>query len=583
MPPLWVAVSGLLVVLVLAGAALVVFRSTGAAHLSALAWRKVVNQTQRQPATWRDSPPPTSVALRVEVDRVIRPISSEIYGLAHATEDELLETGATVHRWGGNPNSRYNWEVGAAWNSARDWEFRNYGQDGDARSAPSQMADRFIATNQRLGISSVITVPALGWVARSGSHDLASVGVPSIGGAPFGETSTGAILGYDPTGNRQTTSIASYARKNAAFSDPPDVKDEAVFQDEWIAHLIGHFGSAAAGGVRYYAIDNEPDLWSFTHTDVHPVDPDYEEELASFLAYADAIKDVDPSAQILGPTLSGWNALFYSPRDRGTDAYRTHADRLAHGDSPFLPWWLQQVRAHDQRTGRRTLDVLDVHAYPQVSGVFAGATDEWSSRVRLRSTRSLWDPSYVDESWIADTVQLIPRLRAWIDQYYPGTRLAIGEWNWGADSTMNGALAISDVLGIFGREGVDLAAYWTSPKADTPGARAFAMYTNYDGFGSTFGDVALRATSTAPDDVAVYASRDSGTNDVVLMILNHRPDTPLATSIELPGFEATYAQVYRLDKNAPDIQYLGSEQVARGQLRVDLPAESISLFRVEAR
>ena len=88
---------------------------------------------------------------------------------------------------------------------------------------------------------------------------------------------------------------------------------------------------------------------------------------------------------------------------------------------------------------------------------------------------------------------LIPRLRDWINRYYPGTRLAIGEWNWGADKTMNGALAIADVLGIFGREGVDMAAYWTSPPADSPGARAFAMYTNYDGQGRGFGDQTLAA------------------------------------------------------------------------------------------
>jgi len=34
---------------------------------------------------------------------------------------------------------------------------------------------------------------------------------------------------------------------------------------------------------------------------------------------------------------------------------RLAATRLAHGDVPFLPWWLEQVRQHDQRVGRRIL------------------------------------------------------------------------------------------------------------------------------------------------------------------------------------------------------------------------------------
>jgi hypothetical protein len=567
--------------LLLIGIVLPRFGSFSAA--STAAWRRLVTQTQRQPATWQQSPPPAIVQLRVEANRALRPISPLIYGLAAANNDELVATHASLNRWGGNPNSRYNWEAGAAWNAARDWEFRNYGADGGARAAPSQAADQFVATNQKLGVTSVITVPALGWVAQSGNRDQASVGVPAQGGPPIGDGSGGAIVGYDPAANRRATSTASYARKNASFSIAPDLGDDAVFQDEWVAHLVDRFGPADASGVRYYAIDNEPDLWSVTHTDVHPVDPDYQDELTSFLDYAQAIKDVDPTAQILGPTLSGWTPLFYSARDRGPDAYRTHADRRAHGDMPFLPWWLQQVRQHDERTGRRTLDVLDVHSYPQAAGVYAGATDEATNRVRLRSTRSLWDSTYVDESWIGDSVDLIPRLRAWIDQYYPGTRLAIGEWNWGADNTMNGALAIADVLGIFGREGVDMAAYWTSPRPASPGAQAFTLYTNYDGRGSTFGDLALPAVSSSPDDVAVFASRDSASGDTLVMVLNHRPDVALTTTLQLAGLGGpTYAQVYRLDASAPDVQYDGSLQMNAGELRLSLPAESISLIRVEA-
>ena len=48
---------------------------------------------------------------------------------------------------------------------------------------------------------------------------------------------------------------------------------------------------------------------------------------------------------------------------------------------------------------------------------------------------------------------------------------------------MNGALAIADVLGIYGREGVDAAAYWRNPPVGSPGCFAFKMHGNYDGAG----------------------------------------------------------------------------------------------------
>ena len=43
----------------------------------------------------------------------------------------------------------------------------------------------------------------------------------------------------------------------------------------------------------------------------------------------------------------------------------------------------------------------------------------------------LWDPSYVDESWIKEPVKLLPRMREWVDENYPARGLSIGEWSFG--------------------------------------------------------------------------------------------------------------------------------------------------------
>ena len=68
---------------------------------------------------------------------------------------------------------------------------------------------------------------------------------------------------------------------------------------------------------------------------------------------------------------------------------------------------------------------------------------------RNRSTRSLGDPTYVDETWINDRVQLIPRLRTWANTYYyPGTPIGITEYNWGAEDHINGATTRADIYGI---------------------------------------------------------------------------------------------------------------------------------------
>src|ERR1700682_3399226 len=50
-------------------------------------------------------------------------ISPLIYGTAHGGDGWWL-SGTSARRWGGNPNTRYNWELGTAWNTAEDWFFK---------------------------------------------------------------------------------------------------------------------------------------------------------------------------------------------------------------------------------------------------------------------------------------------------------------------------------------------------------------------------------------------------------------------------------------------------------------------------
>src|SRR4030095_1733755 len=100
------------------------------------------------------------------------------------------------------------------------------------------------------------------------------------------------------------------------------------------------------------------------------------------------------------------------------------------------------------------------------------------------------------KQWILRRWWLDPRSGVGADTYYPGTQAGITEYNWGAENHINGATAQADILGIFGREGLDLAARWTTPATTTPTFKAMKMYRNYDGNRSTFGDTSVPATST---------------------------------------------------------------------------------------
>src|SRR5262249_35365112 len=296
-------------------------------------------------------------------------------------------------------------------------------------------------------------------------------------------------------------------------------------------------GDAASGGVRYYILDNEPTIWHATHRDVHPVGATMDELRDKIVDYAAMIKAADPTALVVGPEEWGWSGYLLSGYDQqwgSLHGWSTLPDRTAHGGQDFLPWLLDQLRALNTTTGQRLLDVFSVHYYPQ-GGEFSNDVSAGMQARRNRSTRSLWDPAYVDETWIADKVQLIPRLKSWVAQYYPGTKTAVTGDNWGAEGHINGATAQADVWGIFGREGLDMAARWTVPDASTPTYKAMKLYRNYDGNGSAFGETSVRATVPNPDELSAFAALRSSDGALTVMVVGKALNSTSLT-VSLAGF-----------------------------------------------
>jgi hypothetical protein len=436
-----------------------------------------------------------------------------------------------------------------------------------------------VEQDRRTGARTILTMPLIGWTPQRRLEDH-----PYDCG--FNSDRYGAQQDADWNWDPQCGNGVSTNGNQITGNDPADtsVAITTTFVISWINHLTSRYGTAANGGVLFYNLDNEPMLWNSTHRDVHPLPTTYDELRDRTTAYAAAIKQADPSAKTLGPVLYGWCAYFFSALD---NCNSSGADYTSHGRTAFVAWYLQQMKAYEQAHGVRLLDYLDLHYYPQADGVaLAGAGDAATQALRLRSTRSLWDPTYVDESWIGGAgwengiVRLIPRMKEWVADNYSGTRLAISEYNWGALDHINGALAQADVLGIFGREGLDLAALWAPPDPDQPGTYAFRLYRNYDGRHHTFGDVSVRAASADQSLVAIYAARRSGDNALTIMVINKSLTQTLTSPIVLSHTDPiTRAAVYRYSAaNLNAIVRQADQIVMSGSFSATLPAQSITLF-----
>jgi PKD repeat protein len=296
--------------------------------------------------------------------------------------------------------------------------------------------------------------------------------------------------------------------------------------------------------------------------------------------FAGKIKTVDPSALIAGPEEWGWSGYLLSGYDQqygSLHGWSFMPDRSNHGGWDYLPWLLDQLRQSSLATGNRSLDIFTVHYYPQ-GGEFSNDTASGMQLRRNRSTRSLWDPNYVDETWINDRVQLVPRLRSWVAAYYPGTLTGITEYNWGAENHINGATAQADIYGIFGREGLDMAARWTTPDASTPTYKAMKMFRNYDGNKSTFGDVSVAAAGANPDNVAAFGAERSVDGALTIMAISKYLSGSTGATFNLANFPHNgTAQVWQLTA-ANTINRLSDVNFIGGSFNATLPAQSVTLF-----
>ncbi len=490
------------------------------------------------------------------------PISPLIYGIGTYFGDsgeQQWTMGATARRWGGNHSTRYNPAI-HAWNLDQDWFFRN---------AAVRSAESFLEENRGRGVKSALTVPILGWVAK----DTKSYSFPV---SVFGPQQMVAWdLPDDGNGVRPDgTPIPPPPPTATSVSCPPQCIER------WIRR-IREAREAGGPGVDLYILDNEPMIWHRTHRDVHPEPPGYDELLERTIAYGTAVRSADPDALIAGPAECCWLNYYFSAKDVVASVW-LRPDRLRHGNVPLLPWYLRKLRDYEKRTGTRVLDVVDVHFYPMadVGPARGGPTDPASAALRIRTTRSLWDPSYVDESWIDEPIEALPLLRRWIDDNYPGRKISIGEWNFGAEEDMSGGLAVAEALGRFGTEGIYSAYYWTYPPDRSPAYWAFRAYRNFDEKGGRFLDRSAPVKGDARL-ASLFASRDEAGERLVAVLLNHDPGSPLHAEVRLESCgTVSAARAFSYSGNARGFAARPEPDRGDGKLEVAVEPYSITVIEV---
>ena len=309
----------------------------------------------------------------------------------------------------------------------------------------------------------------------------------------------------------------------------------------------------------------------------------------NFFTYASLVKALNPNALVCAPEEWGWTGYFYSGYDNqwagahGDYNSAHYLDRTANGGWDYCPWFLTQFYQRVTNTNQRLLDYFTLHCYPQEGRSEASASDATTALLRNQTTRVLWDTNYVDPSWMVNRRHhAIPRMKTWVATYYPGTKIGITEYNWGAEGNINGATAQADILGIFGREGLDLATRWKAVATTNLVHKAMKMYRNYDGNKSTFGDTSISASGPNPDNVSTFAAMRSSDGALTLMVINKQLTASATAAVALANFlPAGTGQVWQLT-SANAITRLSDISFSGTRFTNTVPAQSITLFVLPA-
>ena len=236
----------------------------------------------------------------------------------------------------------------------------------------------------------------------------------------------------------------------------------------------------------------------------------------------------------------------------------------------------------EKEHGKRLLDVVDVHYYAQDC-----STDD----ARLQAARSLYDENYTENSWLgqyfSDYLPFLPKINESINKYYPGTKIAVSEYNLGDLSNekdtgklVSSAIAETEALGAFADNGVYLATYWGTLSNCPYVESAINLYTNYDGEGAAFGDTLVEASTEDISKATAYAAIDGNDDSGVTVVVSNKDSEKAENAvISLEGTDTNYksAVVYAITQDSSEIRIIDVQNDLTGNsFTVELPPMSVA-------
>lgn len=327
----------------------------------------------------------------------------------------------------------------------------------------------------------------------------------------------------------------------------------------------------------YWNMDNEPEMWSWTHKDVQP-DFDPEFYVQQYVKVALAAKQKFPDIKLCGPVAGSEWTWF------ATSGTTNQFPKWEGKQMPWLEYFIMRIGQEQKKHGVKLLDVLDIHYYP---------SGEKSEEVNLQSHRTYFDREYdnpeanglytLNGGWDTNIKKeyILGRCDDWMKKYIGedhGVTFSVSEYNISSKfEPITHAIAYISHVGELMKNNGEFFTPWGWNVGMWEAIHLMARYSKEYYVPSQSSDVNM---------VESYVTVNKNNTEATLLIVNRSTKEDADVEVAVSGMEIADGNVRTLSlSNLPASETFvshtenalveGDATISNGVVKTSLPAKSI--------
>ena len=305
-----------------------------------------------------------------------------------------------------------------------------------------------------------------------------------------------------------------------------------LYLEEWppdsTVKILDHwFGEDGIGldssKIRYWSMDNEPEIWNGTHDDVMPELISAEEFMQIYFEVAKKARAKFPGIKLCGPVPANeWQW------------YNWNNDAISYKGKnyPWIEYFILRVAEEQKATGIRLLDVLDIHFYPgetnpedivQFHRVYFDKTYVYPGANGVKRINGGWDNSQTKE-------YIFARCEEWLKKYVGpdhGVTFGVSETSVNTNNPNVIASWYASTLGEFAKNGVDFFTPWDWKTGMSEVIHLFGNYSK---------PFFVAGNSSDETFVSAYPTFSQNSDSLTLFLVNRHQTETKTVEIDIQNF-----------------------------------------------